>query len=485
VSRPNFLLFMTDQQRADSVGAFGSLVARTPHLDALCARGTRFSRAFSQHSACAQSRVSMFTGWYPHVAGHRTLDNLLAPWEPNLLATLRDGGYHVAWAGIRGDTFAPGVTASSTDFFGYLVPPSLEALAASHREVHPEGHRLRHAHLGGRIDAGIDFDEAAVLTAIELLERGLPEPFVLVLTLFAPHPPFAVAEPWYSLHDRADMPAPVRESSGKAQFVGALRERSGLDALTDDDWAELSAVYHGMVSRLDDQLGRVVVALDRAGVGDRTVTACFTDHGEYLGDHGLVEKWPSGLDDCLLRNPLVLAGPGIGEGGVHDGFVEMIDLLPTMLELAEVEPEHVHFGRSLVPLLEGRVVEHREAAFAEGGFRLDEERQNELAADHPYDLKTSLLHEQPELVGRAVAVRTARWTYVYRTLEADELYDAVADPGERSNIAGDPAHADVVRELRDRVLAWLVETSDVIPLTRDPRMEPALVEQFLPPTPTA
>jgi hypothetical protein len=74
---------------------------------------------------------------------------------------------------------------------------------------------------------------------------------------------------------------------------------------------------------------------------------------------------------------------------------------------------------------------------------------------------------------------------VYRTLEADELYDAIADPGERCNVAGDPAHADVVRELRDRVLAWLVETSDVIPLTRDPRMEPALVEQFLPPAPEA
>src|SRR5262245_13718553 len=103
---------MSDQQRADSFGAFGNAIARTPHIDALASRGMRFTSAYSQHSACSQSRISMQTGWYPHVAGHRTLDNLLAPWEPNLLATLRNSGYYVCWPGIRGDTFAQGVTAA-------------------------------------------------------------------------------------------------------------------------------------------------------------------------------------------------------------------------------------------------------------------------------------------------------------------------------------------------------------------------------------
>src|SRR5690349_23450657 len=132
---------MTDQQRADSIGAFGNPVAATPHLDALAARGVRFTQAYSQHSACSQSRISMMTGWYPHVSGHRTLDHLLQPWEPNVLATLRNAGYFVAWPGVRGDTFAPGVTETSTDFFGYTVPPSLEALGASHEDRYPEGHR--------------------------------------------------------------------------------------------------------------------------------------------------------------------------------------------------------------------------------------------------------------------------------------------------------------------------------------------------------
>src|SRR5262249_2074072 len=121
MTRPNFLLFMTDQLRADAIGAFGNPTAKTPNVDLLAAPGTRFAEAYGQHRACSQSRISMLTGWYPHVMGHRTLDNLLKPWEPNLYSILRAAGYYVAWAGIRGDTFAPGGTASATDFFGYTV----------------------------------------------------------------------------------------------------------------------------------------------------------------------------------------------------------------------------------------------------------------------------------------------------------------------------------------------------------------------------
>ncbi len=477
---------MTDQQRADSIGAFGSPVARTPNLDALAARGMRFTQAFSQHSACAQSRIAMMTGWYPHVAGHRTLDNLLKPWEPNVLATLRAAGYHVAWPGVRGDTFAPGVTASSTDFFGYLVQPSLDAWAAAHRPVFGPDHPMRHAHYTGRLDpAGPSPDEAAVQTAIALLERGLPEPFLLFVTLFAPHPPFAVEEPWFSLHDRADMPAPGPRGAGKPRFMDALRDASGLDRLTHADWAEIAATYSGMVSRLDDQLGRLLVALDRAGVAGRTVTFTYTDHGEYLGDFGLVEKWPSGLDDCLVRNPLVVAGPGVREGMAHDGLVEMIDLVPTLSELADTDVGHAQFGRSLVPVLAGRVDgARRDAAFSEGGFRVDEETQNELRAEYPYDVKTTLLHDRPELVARAIAIRTDAWTYVYRSGEDEELYDRRADPGETLNVARVPANIAVTCDLRDRVLRWLVDTSDVIPVARDPRMDPALLDQLLGRSPT-
>ena len=102
MDRPNFVVFMPDQLRADAVGAFGNPVASTPNIDALAARGTLFRQAFSQHSVCSPSRVSMLTGWYPHVSGHRSLTHLIKPWEPNLMKMLRDGGYNVAWAGAGG-----------------------------------------------------------------------------------------------------------------------------------------------------------------------------------------------------------------------------------------------------------------------------------------------------------------------------------------------------------------------------------------------
>jgi arylsulfatase A-like enzyme len=483
-SRPNLLLFMTDQQRVDSIGAFGNAVAKTPHLDALASSGMRFTQAYSQHSACSQSRISMMTGWYPHVAGHRTLDHLLQPWEPNVLATLRAAGYHVAWAGVRGDTFAEGVTAASTDFHGFTVKPDPDALLASYRHSFPADHKMSQTHYVGSLgaEALLSPDEATVQTAIQLLTDGLPEPFVLYLALMAPHPPFAVEEPWFSMHDRADMPAPAPLGTGKPRFMAELRRRSHLERLDGADWAEIAATYHGMVSKVDDQFGRVTAALEAAGVAERTVTWFYTDHGEYLGDYGLVEKWPSGLDDCLLRNPLIVAGPGIAEGAVYDGFVEMIDLPATWCEMAETSFEHWQFGRSLVPVLAdpAGAPPHRDAAFSEGGLRLDEEPRNELPAMGPYELKTTLLHERPDLVGRAVSMRTADWTYVYRLYESDELYDRRADSSETTNLANDAAHAALLGDLRSRVLEWLVATSDVIPPARDPRIEPAMVEQLFP-----
>ena len=223
----------------------------------------------------------MMTGWYPHVAGHRSLDNLLKPWEPNLLATLRRAGYFVAWPGIRGDTFSEGGTAASTDFFGFTVQPSLDAIAAPYAAPLPEDHHYHHAHYVGRLDGAslLTSDEAAIRTAIELIRDGMPEPWCLYLTLLSPHPPFAVEEPWFSLHDRRDMPPPVLAYSGKPEFMTELRARSNLDRLDADDWAEIAATYYGMVSRLDEQFGRVIRALEATDAADRTTTFFFTDHG--------------------------------------------------------------------------------------------------------------------------------------------------------------------------------------------------------------
>lgn len=468
-ARPNIVLFMTDQQRADTVGALGSSVAITPHYDAHSARGTGFVSAFGQHSACSQSRASIMTGWYPHTAGHRTLDNLLKPWEPNLLRTFRDSGYHVVWAGARGDTFAPGVTEASTDFAGFTTLPDrawLDTVLAAH-QVRTEADRV---YLGAAIEhVGPTFDEATVATALDLLHDGMPEPWLLFVALEAPHPPFGVREPWRSLHERAAMPARLAApAGGKPAFMAELRRRYGWDDVAEETWREVAAVYHGMVSATDDAFGRVLEAVD--AVSDRHVVATFTDHGEYLGDFGLVEKWPSGLDECLLRNPLIISVPDGVEGQICDALVEMVDLLPTLAEYGEVELPHAHFGRSLGPLLRGETTVHRDAVFADGGFRPDEAHLFERADPRSwYAHKAQIQHDHPEMVGTASVLRTTEWTYVRRRHESDELYDRAADPRETTNLIDDPALAVTVAALRDRTLDWLHDTTAVLAPERDPR----------------
>jgi arylsulfatase A-like enzyme len=473
VVRPNIVLFMPDQLRADALGCFGSPVAQTPAFDALAARGVRCTDAWSQHSVCGPSRVSMLTGWYPHVHGHRTLDNLIKPWEPNLLAILREAGYHVAIAGNRGDVFAPGVTEASTDFCGYLEFPSDDPVAKRYSPKHPEDHPLFKAmYFGsGGDDPVVDIDEATIRTAERWLAEGAPkdQPWLLWVPLLFPHPPFTVEEPWFSLHDRADMPDPVMVAGpGKPQFMAEYRKAYGWDGLTLDHVHEIMATYHGMVSRVDDQLARLLRAVDAIGASDDTVVAAFTDHGEYLGDFGLVEKWPSGLDPCLLRNPLVLAGAGLPEGVTFDQPVEMVDLLATLCELAEAPVAHTHFGRSLLPALHDPATMHRPFACAEGGFRVTDVDLLE-SAGWIYAPKAQLQHDRPELVGTAMVLRTPDHTYVHRRYEGDELYDRRADPAEEHNVIDRSDTGDIAASLRGQLLGWLADTSDVIPWQADPR----------------
>ena len=467
-SRPNVVMFMPDQLRADVVGAFCGF-AQTPNIDGLAAQGVRFTQAFAQNSVCSPSRVSMQTGWYPHVRGHRTLTHLVQPSEPNLFRMFREAGYHVAWAGRRGDTFSKAAQELALDRYGFAVKP------ASRSHFKPQDHEsawarayfhgLRHA--DGVV---LDFDEATVQTAERWLADGLPEPFVLFVALIFPHPPFETEEPWYSLHARSDMPPPAlaKDMAHKPAYMRRLRERTRLDRLSDSDWREIRAVYCGMLSRVDAQLGRVLRALEKTGVDARTLKLFYTDHGEYLGDFGLVEKWPSGLDDCLLRNPLIIAGPQIRSGARCDALVEMIDLLPTLAEFCDLKIGHTQFGRSLAGPLSGDSGTHRDAVFSEGGFTAAEEALLEQAP-FPYDIKASVQHEAPVFAGRAMSIRTADWTYIHRLYEGGELYDRRADPSETVNRAGEPNLATVEAGLRNRLFGWLVETSDVIPWEADPR----------------
>ena len=131
-----------------------------------------------------------------------------------------------------------------------------------------------------------------------------------------------------------------------------------------------------MISRLDDQLGSIIDLLkspDEGRLWDRTYTMTFTDHGEYLGDSNMIEKWPSGLHEVLVRDPLIIAGPGLPSSQTNPSLCEMVDLVPTVFELLGIPESYPHSGKSLVRTIKTNAPDHKEYAFSEGGFLLKEE----------------------------------------------------------------------------------------------------------------
>jgi len=192
-----------------------------------------------------------------------------------------------------------------------------------------------------------------------------------------------------------------------------------------------------------------------------------------------VEKWPSGLEDVLTRIPLVVRTPGGTSDHVVAEPVELFDIMPTVLELADIPARHTHFARTLLPQLYGEGGDPGRAAFAEGGYSLHEPHCFEGRFDNApqfwrdprniYYPKGKLQQDHPESVCRAAMVRTMTHKLIHRPEGLSELYDLRADPLELDNVHGQPAHAAVQRELEWRLLDWYVETSDVTPFDEDPR----------------
>lgn len=478
----NVIFFNPDELRAESIGAYGHPLAPTPNLDAFAASGTRFDQCHAQHPVCSPSRCSLMTGWYPHVRGHRSLWHLLRPDEPNLLKYLKQAGYTVYWGG-KNDLLAPeSFAASVTDCrlgdratralpgTGPLRPPYPYTDLRYYSFLYDPSPVARLEQLG-------DFRQ--VDGAINLLRSQPAEPFAIYLPLTFPHCPYFAPPPWHDLVDPDALPA-LRPSDlpGKPAFQRLIRESRRLDRLDHAMFRKINAVYLGMIGVIDTLLGQLLTTLAETDLAERTVVVVFSDHGDWAGDYGLVEKWPSALDDTLTRVPLLIRTPGGVAGHVVQEPVELFDILATTLELAGIEPAHTHFARSLVPQLYGAAGDPTRAVFAEGGYALHEPHIFEGRAsrdafacdpDHIYYPKGWLQQEQPDTVCRATMIRTQTHKLIYRAADTSELYDLVEDPRELHNRYADPALQAIRQQLSTALLDWYQRTSDVTPMIEDPR----------------
>lgn len=473
--RPNLILFMPDEMRADSLACYGNSITKTPNLDKLAKSGTRFSNCHVQFPVCGASRCSLLTGWPTSVRGHRSLYYFLRPEEPNMFRYLKEAGYDVFFFGSHNDALASESFPSSVTQWGPgsipmkgLVPPGSTAFGLT-----PGAYSFLYPPFGDRRGT---YDYGLVQSAIEVLKRhDSDKPFCVFLPMLQPHAPYTVCEDFYNMYSPRDIPALIPANLPKKPlFHKGIIDMYGLNKLSEADYRKLRAVYYGQVSYVDWLLGELMEAMESTRHDKDTTLMVLSDHGDYAGDYGLVEKWPSGLEDCLTHVPLIVSTPGGKRNVVSEETVELFDVMPTCLDLAGTKARHTHFARTLVPQLNGNHGDPHRAAFAEGGYNTYEPQCFEPAGagGGPYTGKIRLQNEQPVSVSRSAMVRTKDYKLILRPQDQSELYCYKDDPNEQHNLYGDSKVAGVQTELELKLAKRFINTTGIAPRDKDPRDTP-------------
>lgn len=460
----NVLLLLTDQERYDVSAPDGPAV-ETPNLDLLGARGTRFSRAYTPIGICSSARASLLTGQYPHT--HGMLNNCHGPdaVERNLDRAhetfgeaLADAGYANSYAGKwhvgRDQTPADfgfetvagtGPTMDDTAFEQYQRDIGVDPDSETVSEVVVADYDDEDVVLAGKTDLPPEatrtyFLAERTISRLKALAAGT-DPFFHRTDFPGPHHPYVVPEPYASMYDPADIdpwPNYSETFDGKPELHEQFVAARGVDGFDWDVWAEVVAKYFGFVTFIDEQIGRILDAMDRYGLTEETVVVHAADHGDFTGSHRQFNKGPLMYEE-VYHIPLVVSWPGVADDGrTCDELVSLLDLMPTFVELAGETLSTDVAGESLVPLLRGeRPPGWRDAVVAE--YHGDE-----------FGFYSQRL------------VRGARYKYVYNSFARDELYDLRTDPAELQNLAAHPSYAETVRAFRQRLLDWMHATADPI-----------------------
>jgi len=446
---PNILWIVTDDHRPDSLGLTGPAWLKTPHLDGIAGRGVLFRHAFSQNPICTPSRSSMMTGRYCHSIGVMSNGYRLGPDAPYLTRPFQEAGYQLVNVGKK--------LPSPRIFDINVRPPGYGGPGATPYELKPE-FAAREEELGvmhlkeefpviiaGRYPLPADRTEPAITVtrAIELLEEGLRRPFMLRVSIIAPHTPILAPEPFDTMYDPNRVPfhPPTEaELAGKPRWErDMLRKNQGSTHLTGEQIRRSRACYWGLVSHVDDQIGRLLAAMEEHRLLDETLVIVTSDQGVCLGEHGLFMK--RNFYEQSAGAILMVSWPGrVPQGKVIDDPVELVDVMPTLLDAAGVRLPATAQGRSLLPLMAGRE-EGRDAVFCEIDFVKPQFER--------YYMPKS----------RRVMVRTPEWKMSYFVeREGDardgDLYHLPEDPEELCNLWGDKGYADVVARLEARVRRW-------------------------------
>jgi len=426
--RPNVLFIVSDDLNTD-LGCYGAKV-HSPGIDALAKRGVRFERAYCQYPLCNPSRSSFMTGLRPDRT--QVFDNAkeVRKQVPGLVTmpqAFRNAGYRAVRIGKLYHYGVPKEIGTSglddAESWNAVINPK-----GKDKEVEGQIHSLSPGQFGGTVSwlavAGRDeefTDGIAADAAIAQLKELKGKPFFLAVGFYRPHTPYVAPLHWFGRYPLEDiaLPEPRLPSDNppevpKAALASAKKEQA---TMTDQQRREAIQAYHASISHMDAQVERVLKALDDLGLAKDTIVVFTSDHGYHLGEHGLWQKMSA--FERSLRVPLVIAGPGVNEGGkTCSRPAELVDLFPTLADMCGVTPPANLSGVSFAPLLKDVTAKGRTAAFS--------------------------------MVRGGRSLRTERWRYTEWNDGKDgvELYDHQSDPTEMKNLATDPAQAATITELK-------------------------------------
>lgn len=469
-SRPNVLLIMTDQHRADLMTCAGNELVPTPNMDRIAARGVRFENAYCPYPVCVASRMSLLTGLYAHSTG--AIDNRdRLDWRYRTLAYhFAEGGYLPALIGKMhfNDAHKHGFEyyLSINDWLMYLGPKVRHYAneIASH-PIAPQffktmiddgaglpdvaglwegkspwvGHveRSDFGSMASQLDAEDHLDMFIARESGKFLRRHRQEPFFLIASFMKPHTPLFPPKKWAEMYPVDKMVLP--EIGDVSSYPEHVRMRIAHHQKIDERFRRAHrAGYLGNLAFVDVCIGRVLDELRELGLEDNTIVVYTSDHGEMNGDHGLYQKFC--LFEPSVKVPLIVSYPGVlPEGRVTEALTEYIGLYPTLSELCGL-PDPSRTTNLPVPDAPERL---DAASFA------DILRDPALPGPEAVFSEYNLRHTSPMYMARG-----RRYKYVHTDGLTHELYDLQEDPGEFVNRIDDPSLAPIRRDLHARLTAW-------------------------------
>ena len=463
---PNILWICPDMQRFDTIEGLNNNYIHTPNLRKLMSESVTLTHTYVQNPVCSPSRASFLTGRYPHTTGLRALGQRIRPDEHVVTRILSDSGYACGLSGKLhlSPTFGGRLEDRIDD--GYAVFDWSHDIS----DTWP-GHNMWRVWLrengvkwpepppGLHGQAwGVPIDPKYTQTAwcsdraIQFI-RGQRQfnPWLMSVNIYQPHAPYWPTEEYLSHYNPADIPSPnyhEGELKNKPIYQQIAHRRADGEhgrfsgRASDLDHRKMKAAYYAMIEQVDTEVGRMMHALEETGQAENTIVIYMSDHGEMLGDHGLLQKGPYFYEGAI-RVPMIIRWPGKYKAGLRsDALVEMVDLAPTLLEAAGIAiPERMQ-GRSLTPLLTGQTTTHRDSIYCEFFDSLQ------------------ILNPPP----MAVCVRNERYKIVYyQKLNIGELYDLEKDPGETYNLWDSSSAKSARDEMMLTMMSRMVDTVDPVP----------------------